>query len=324
MRFVWSIFAMTLTGSLILWAAPQDVTFAYQGTLERNGVALEGNHALTFTLYDGTTALLPTFAFPAVPTARGQFSVELGPLTNTMLASQNLNIGVIVDGVTLEGRQRVHAVPFSMRGRGDGVFTVDNRLDVGGVTVGALDTSANTNKSISFAQNAGDESNAGKILYGGAFGTGRLHIVGGGPSPRKIRLWDDVEVGTVNGWQLGSGGVMQFGNNMVTTGPENLRIVRGTINGDADGTPTVSQGSGFSVSRSGARYAITFTPPFSGVPTLTCTANHPNTGYPTGGSAFCTALHPADQSASTVYAVLSDGAGAGRAWGLSFVAVGPR
>jgi len=117
---------------------------------------------------------------------------------------------------------------------------------------------------------------------------------------------------------------MLFGSNMVTTGQENLRIVRGTINADADGTPTVNRGSGFTVGRVGARYAISFTTPFAGVPTLTCSANHPNAGHPTSGSAFCTVLHPSDQSANTVYAVISDGQGTGRAWGLSFVAVGPR
>jgi hypothetical protein len=66
--------------------------------------------------------------------------------------------------------------------------------------------------------------------------------------------------------QLGSGG----GTNYAASGQENLRIVRGTINPDG----TISKGGGFSPNHPllGA-YIITFTPPFSDVPTVTASAS---------------------------------------------------
>ena len=49
-------------------------------------------------------------------------------------------------------------------------------------------------------------------------------------------------------------------------GHEDLRVLRGDIDGDG----TILRGDGFSVNRvQEGRYAITFTPPFSGIPTIT-------------------------------------------------------
>lgn len=65
--------------------------------------------------------------------------------------------------------------------------------------------------------------------------------------------------------RLGSGG-----QDFAASSTENLRIVRGTINGNG----TIAWGAGFSVSHTpgSGGYAITFSPPFSGSPSVTVTA----------------------------------------------------
>lgn len=382
MRWFLAAVAGTLAGGLYAWAANADVMFTYQGRLEKDAVALEGDHQLRFTLYDGTTALTPVFNFPSVQVVRGEFSVQLGPLTSTMLASTALSIGVEVDGVALAGRQRINAVPYAMRGRGDGVFTVDNKLVVNGVTIGVNDASAGTDRTITFNQYTGDDMNAGKISYGGSFGSGALNIVGGGASPRKITLYDDVNVtNSLNGLKLGplghagwrgiqnvnlttpdkfmilqsdngattivntgsgtgnidmklanatsignfnSSGLQLGSGKWVPTGEENLRIIRGSINLDSNGVPTIRVGTGFTVSRVGARYLISFTNGFNGLPSVTCSAHHPTAGLPTTGTAFCLPLHLNDQTTNQFYAVISAGDNTPVAWGFDFIAVGPR
>ncbi len=60
------------------------------------------------------------------------------------------------------------------------------------------------------------------------------------------------------------------GQYRATSGEENLRIIRGNV--DADGN--ITQGSGFTVIRSGeGNYLINFNTPFAGIPTVTATGD---------------------------------------------------
>ncbi|MFI3220340.1 MAG: tail fiber domain-containing protein [Methylococcales bacterium] len=77
---------------------------------------------------------------------------------------------------------------------GIGTTMPNGKLDIANLIRFGLDEGGSGVKSISFARDAGDETNAGKITYKGGFGSGALHIVGAGTSPRKIKLWDTVEV----------------------------------------------------------------------------------------------------------------------------------
>jgi hypothetical protein len=55
----------------------------------------------------------------------------------------------------------------------------------------------------------------------------------------------------------------------VTSGEENLRIVRGVVNA----LGTILEGTGFSVAKTEVgSYTVTFTVPFSGIPAVTTTA----------------------------------------------------
>ncbi|WP_333873264.1 tail fiber domain-containing protein [Methylobacter sp.] len=79
---------------------------------------------------------------------------------------------------------------------GVGVVNPSAKLDVAGQVRIGLDEGGSGVRSISFARDAGDEGNAGKISYRGGFGQDALHIVGAGAAnnARKIKLWDNTEV----------------------------------------------------------------------------------------------------------------------------------
>jgi hypothetical protein len=78
----------------------------------------------------------------------------------------------------------------------------------------------------------------------------------------------------VQGDIMGNGKVLMGngGTNYAASSTENLRIVRGSINGDG----SIARGSGFTVVHNGpvgtGSFTITFTPAFSGTPSVTATA----------------------------------------------------
>ena len=83
----------------------------------------------------------------------------------------------------------------------------------------------------------------------------------------------NVGIGTLNpASRLQVVGNIQLGNggaSFAASAPENLRIVRGTVSS----TGAIIKGSGFTVTHPGTgTYTITFTTPFSDVPTITATA----------------------------------------------------
>jgi len=78
---------------------------------------------------------------------------------------------------------------------GIGTITPNGKLDIANIVRFGLDEGGSGAKSISFAKDAGDEINAGKITYKGTLGSS-LNIVGAGSSSttRQIKLYDNVEV----------------------------------------------------------------------------------------------------------------------------------
>lgn len=97
-----------------------------------------------------------------------------------------------------------------------------------------------------------------------------------------VGLRDDTHVGffgSASGWSLtmdtvsGAVNLGSAGQYFVPAGEENLRIVRGTINGNGN----VLAGSGFSsVLTSQGHYTVTFTTPFAALPTITLTPISPS------------------------------------------------
>lgn len=115
----------------------------------------------------------------------------------------------------------------------------------------------------------------------------------------KLEVRGDIRLGTT-------------GQLLAPGGEENLRIIRGNINGSG----TITAGSGFTVLKADSgEYHVTFNTPFNGMPTITAT---PDVG------AVCTyGAHVFSPSAGGVIILVRhdcDGANIG----FQFIAVGPR
>ena len=104
-------------------------------------------------------------------------------------------------------------------------------------------------------------------------------------------------------------------------GVENLRIIRGTVNGDG----TINQGSGFTVNNpSTGVFDINFTTAFSIKPTVVCSGMHPTDGANTDGVIQCLVNHPNQITTTVARLIITDGANAIRNSPFSFIAIGPR
>lgn len=115
-----------------------------------------------------------------------------------------------------------------------------------------------------------------------------------------------------------TGGRVRIENELAAAGPENLRIIRGSIFGNGN----IQHGSGFTVSDGPGtgRFTITFNVPFAGAPTIVATPN-----YCAGCFVTIVQVESVSSTAAVVSAVYRhDGSYAPTAGPLSFVAVGPR
>lgn len=102
------------------WDTPVPRLIPYRGVLENNGVPFDGTVGLFLELYgqesDGTSLWSDTF--PTVPVSAGHFSVQIGAglaLPDTVFQTDTLFLQISVDGGLLSGRQRILAMPFSVR-----------------------------------------------------------------------------------------------------------------------------------------------------------------------------------------------------------------
>jgi hypothetical protein len=97
-------------------------------------------------------------------------------------------------------------------------------------------------------------------------------------------------------------------------GEENLRIIRGTV----DAAAHINAGSGFTVSvaQNSPVYTITFTTPFSGVPTVTGNCD-------TASAQGCFVMTAATNGGATIWAKPDSGAAVVSAK-FHFIAIGPR
>src|SRR5438128_1191657 len=117
----------------------RDKNMVYRGHLETGGTAVATPVALKFRFFNAATGgtWLPSgapqeFTFPSVALYQGDFSVEIGPVPDAILASDPVFIEVEVNGGTLAQRQRIFPAPFAMRGRTEGSFFIDSTAEVAG------------------------------------------------------------------------------------------------------------------------------------------------------------------------------------------------
>lgn len=192
------------TGLVI--AADEDRTIPYTGRLEEAGAPVTGTRAFVFNFYAAPVGGAPLSAgieLDAVDVRDGLFAVELGPVSDQVLAADPLflevAVGTTTDDAVVLGRQRVFAVPYAMRGRGDDTFAIDRPVEGPLRVDGVLTLGENANgsgaRSLAFARDGTDDPNAGKIAYRATWDANALSIVGAGENPsRRVRVWDDLSV----------------------------------------------------------------------------------------------------------------------------------
>ncbi len=120
----------------------------------------------------------------------------------------------------------------------------------------------------------------GSGAFGGSNATvimGELEGVAqiGGHTP-TLNGWKDLAINSAGGnvgigtrtpaAKLDVAGDIKSSGKTVTVGEESLRIIRGNIN--AEGVPIA--GNGYTVERSGSEYIVSFSTPFAGEPSVTC------------------------------------------------------
>ncbi|HZW09465.1 MAG TPA: hypothetical protein VFF69_06135 [Phycisphaerales bacterium] len=292
-----ALFASILTTSILsATAAGQSTAFTYQGRLASGGAPASGLHDFRFKLFDaasGGNQIGTTTCADNLSVSDGLFSVQLdfgrqfatpSPryLEIQVRADTGLDCGSSAGLVTLSPRQPLTAAPLATHARS--AFALD-----------AADGSP---------ANALIVDNSGNIGIGASAPTARLDVRGGPIAVEHLgdeadllwlnseRNWVFRQEGTgasaaLKLQSVGGGGNKNFlfqtdgavgirptsGNDLYVPGSEeNLRIVRGAI--DPDGTVLV--GTGFTCTRiEQAKYRITFTPPFAGVPVVTATSARP-------------------------------------------------
>jgi hypothetical protein len=102
------------------------------------GSPVVGAHDFSMSLYDGETGGAPVgapFTYAGVQVVAGEFTLPVGPLSSAQLNTSPLFLAVVVDGITLQRRQRVFPVPFAMRGQAQDDFQTLGSLEVQGSTI---------------------------------------------------------------------------------------------------------------------------------------------------------------------------------------------
>lgn len=106
--FLGFVFAVQAAGD-----GPATRTIPFQGALELDGTPASGAYNIVVTLHDDETAGSELFSEPHTITASaGKFSLVIGanaPLPDAALEAAELFASVSVEGVALDGRQKIHA-----------------------------------------------------------------------------------------------------------------------------------------------------------------------------------------------------------------------
>lgn len=108
----------------------------YQGQLDLGGQPVDGQTDFVFSLYDAPDADTPIWVSDTrtVQVSSGYFAVVLGdqsdaePIDASIMGRDALYVGMSVDGVALDGRQRLLGTPFAQNAAPGKIFMVDGPL----------------------------------------------------------------------------------------------------------------------------------------------------------------------------------------------------
>ena len=300
---------LTCLAGLTSPASAQSTAFTYQGSLDDAGAPANGLHdfrVLLFNMASGGVVVGPPQCIDNVNVVDGVFTLQLdfGQVYATPLERHveisvrqdtGLSCGDLTGFVALTPRQQITATPVASHANSafsldaaDGVpasavFVDDN----GNVGIGTTTPTArlDVRGGAMLVENLGDQAD---ILWlaserswvfrqeGTGAGTAlKLQSIGGGGNKNFIVQTDGfMGVGTLAPTaKLDVRGDIKLGPTgqfFAASGDENLRTIRGTVNGNG----TVAFGSGFTVARTAAgSYTVFFTTPFSNRPSVTASSS---------------------------------------------------
>jgi hypothetical protein len=305
----WLVFAVALWLAALPSspARAQSTALTYQGQLGDAGGLASGLHDFSFRLYDvatGGVQIGSTLCVDNVDVIDGVFTVQLdfGQQYATT-AQRYLEIEVRHDTglpcsdaggfVVMAPRQQLTAAPMASHANAafaldaaDGspvnaVFVDDTgRVGIGTTDPGSkVDIQASDNSNVLFGRRTGgglthnlwidSQGNGSMQLLDGA-GTTRISL---GCCNTTYFNYGNVGIGTIEPTaKLDVRGDIRLGPTgqfQAAAGVENLRLLRGTVSQAG----AIMSGSGFTSERlSTGRYLITFSTPFSGLPTITVNA----------------------------------------------------
>ena len=280
---------LLLAGTLSSWAVGVPDSFNYQGVLlDGTGGALPaGTKSVRFQLYEtafDTNALWSRTASVLLD-SNGLFNVTLedgmggggsGTLAGVMASNETLFLGLRVDSNNeISPRQQLLAVPFALKA-GD-VSEASGDFTVGGSLM------AQDGAEIQGEVQADSLQIGANRLTTNSAGNGNLTINGNVDVAEELHVMQNLAADgnttlsnlTVNGTLVAEKGVLIGGTtDYAAAGVEDLRIVRGSIYCTSLSNPDMSRshGSGWSVGNpETGKYTVTFTNPFSDVPTVIVT-----------------------------------------------------
>ena len=205
-----------------------DSTFTYQGQLQDNGQAADGNYDFTFRLYNfaaGGTQIGPTESAANHPVSNGLFTVELN-FGDDAFKGEARWLEIEVNGTTLSPRQKVNPTPYSSYSRNTRGVSVNSDATFVGV---GRDTAFNSEEVFGIEATAGVNGYGGMNVktsqlisrpfygyYAGNVHLGRHFMDGAGGRWRLENSNGDalLSAGTFNG-QFQAGPSDFFGFNMV-------------------------------------------------------------------------------------------------------------
>ena len=336
-------------------ARAQSTVFTYQGRLDDAGQPANGLHDLRFRLFDAASGGLQigsTQCTDNVNVVDGIFTAQLDFGQQYATTGQrHLEIAVRRDTglpcanasgfVVLAPRQQLTAAP--MASHANSAFSLDAADgspasavlvdDSGNVGIGTTTPTArlDVRGGAMLVENLGDQADLLWLASERSWvfrqqGTGagaalKLESIGGGGNKHFIvQTTGLMGVGTTSpAAKLDVRGDIRLGPSgefLAASGTENLRMLRGSI----DGNGSTDAGFGFSSSRAGeGLYRITFDTPFSSIPSITVSAIQPFNQSPRWAT-----FVQSTSNASFVDIFVLSGTANSTDSDFHFIAVGPR
>jgi hypothetical protein len=327
----------------------------YTGYLENNGAPVSGTVDMSFyavsTQGDPIGSALWQEDHTGVVVSGGRFAATLGTMTGfgTLFTDYGeLYVGLSIDGTDIGGQQRIVSAPYSLSAGEAQNFTVRGNLTTAGTAT--FQNTATFESAATFDSSVTVDGNL-------TLPTSRIFF-NNVPVRQHLNLWNtDYGIGVQNSTQYfrtgghyawflggahadntfdpGGGTVLATLSNAGTLdvngsiasdvgwapgGSQRMRIVRGTIAANT----TVDEGVGWSVaSGGGGAFDVTFSPAFTGVPTVVCSGMHPTDANNTGGVVQCLVNHPNRISTTGARLIITAGDNGAVRWPVSFIAIGP-